>query len=109
MKKIYMDYAATTPVDPEVVQAILPYMNEQFGNPSSLHAFGQQASEATEEARENIASFFGAKASEIVFTSGGTESNNFALKGVAYANKKKGNHIITLVIEHHAIISPAIF
>jgi cysteine desulfurase len=104
-----MDYAATTPVDPEVVQAMLPYLTEQFGNPSSLHAFGQQASEATEEARANIASFFGAKASEIVFTSGGTESNNFALKGVAYANRKKGNHIITSVIEHHAIIEPCHF
>lgn len=109
MKKIYMDYAATTPVDPEVLKAMLPYFTEHYGNPSSLHAFGQQARAAMEEAREGIASFLGAKTAEIVFTSGGTESNNFAVKGVAYANRKKGNHIITSVIEHHAITEPCHF
>jgi len=109
MKKIYLDYAATTPVDPAVLKAMEPYFTEHFGNPSSLHAFGQQARSAMESARESIASFLGAKPSEIVFTSGGTESNNFAIKGVAYARRKKGNHIITTGIEHHAVIEPCHF
>ena len=109
MRKIYLDYAATTPTDPEVVKAMLPYFTDRFGNPSSLHSFGQEAKEATEGARESVASFIGAKPEEIVFTSGGTESNNFTLKGIAYANKNKGNHIITSAIEHHAITEPCKF
>lgn len=104
MKSIYLDHAATTPVDPEVVKAMLPYFTEHFGNPSSLHSFGQEAKKAVEGARDSIASLIGAKAEEIVFTSGGTESDNFALKGVAVARKDKGNHVITSVIEHHAVL-----
>jgi len=103
MKRIYLDYAATTPCDPEVIKAMEPYFFEKFGNPSSIHSFGQEAKGAIEEAREKLASFLGAKVDEIIFTSGGTESNNFAVGGVAYAQANKGNHIITSAIEHHAI------
>jgi len=109
MKKIYLDNAATTPTDARVLQAMLPYFTEVYGNPSSLHAFGQEAKHAIEEARCNVAAFIGAKPEEIVFTSGGTESNNFAIKGVAYARREKGNHIITSKIEHHAILEPCHF
>jgi cysteine desulfurase len=109
MRKIYLDYAATTPTDPEVVRAMLPYFSETFGNPSSAHEFGRDARAAVEAARENVAGLLGAKAAEIVFTSGGTESNNFAIKGVAYANRNKGNHIITSSIEHHAVTEPCHF
>ncbi|MHB8091558.1 MAG: cysteine desulfurase NifS [Syntrophales bacterium] len=104
MKSIYLDYAATTPADPAVVKAMLPYFTEHFGNPSSLHSFGQEAKRAVETARASVASLIGAQAGEIVFTSGGTESDNFALKGAAAARKEKGNHIITTVIEHHAVL-----
>ena len=107
MKKVYLDYAATTPVDPEVLAAMQPYFFEKFGNPSSLHAYGQEAKKAVEDSRQTLAEFINAKPEEIVFTSGGTESDNFALLGVAYALEKKGNHIITSVIEHHAVIEPA--
>jgi len=109
MRRIYLDYAATTPVDPAVLEAMEPYFTEHFGNPSSLHAFGQQARSAMENAREGIAAFLGARPGEIVFTSGGTESNNFAVKGVAYARRKKGNHLITTGIEHHAVTEPCRF
>ncbi|MGE5799180.1 MAG: cysteine desulfurase NifS [Syntrophaceae bacterium] len=109
MKRIYLDHAATTPVDPEVIEAMLPYFRETFGNPSSIHSFGQQARSAVEDAREKVASFMGAKPAEIVFTSGGTESNNFAIKGIAWANRKKGNHIVTSAIEHHAVMEPCRF
>ena len=104
MKSIYLDYAATTPADPAVVKAMLPYFTEHFGNPSSLHSFGQEAKRAVETARASVASLIGAQAGEIVFTSGGTESDNFALKGAVAARKEKGNHIITTVIEHHAVL-----
>jgi cysteine desulfurase len=109
MRKIYLDYAATTPTDPEVVKAMLPYFSETFGNPSSAHEFGRDARAAVEAARETVAALLGAKAAEIVFTSGGTESDNFAIKGVAYANRNKGNHIITSSIEHHAVTEPCHF
>ena len=109
MKRIYLDNAATTPTDPAVVEAMQPYFSEIFGNSSSLHSFGLEARRAIEAVRENTASFLGAKPEEIVFTSGGTESNNFALKGVAYANKEKGNHIITSRIEHHSVLEPCKF
>ena len=109
MKKIYLDNAATTPTDPRVVQAILPYFTEVYGNPSSLHAFGQGAKHAIEDARHTVADFMGAKPEEIVFTSGGTESNNFTIKGVALAKREKGNHIITSKIEHHAVLEPCHF
>jgi cysteine desulfurase len=109
MKRIYFDYAATTPVDPEVVNAMLPYFTEVFGNPSSLHYFGRQANNAVENARATAAGFIGAKPEEIIFTSGGTESDNFALKGIAYANSSKGRHIITSNIEHHAVMESCQF
>ena len=109
MSAIYLDYAATTPVDPGVIEAMLPYFRDTFGNPSSIHSFGQQARSAVEDAREKVASFLGAKPAEIIFTSGGTESNNFAIKGIAWANRKKGNHIITSAIEHHAVMEPCHF
>jgi len=88
---------------------MLPYFTDRFGNPSSIHSFGQEGKAAIEEAREKIANLIGAKQEEIIFTSGGTESNNSALKGVAYANQHKGNHIITTPLEHHAIIEPCNF
>jgi len=109
MKKVYLDYAATTPTDPLVSAAMEPYFFEKFGNASSLHAYGQEAKKALEDSRQTLADFIGAKPEEIVFTSGGTESDNSALLGVAYALEKKGNHIITSVIEHHAISEPAKF
>lgn len=106
MQRIYLDYAATTPTDPEVARVMLPYFTEVFGNPSSIHYFGQQAKKGMEEARDKLASFLGAKSEEIIFTSGGTESNNFALFGVASALESKGNHIIISAIEHHAVTEP---
>lgn len=109
MKKVYLDYAATTPVDPQVLAAMEPYFFEKFGNASSLHAYGQEAKKALEDSRQALADFINAKPEEIVFTSGGTESDNFALLGAAYALEKKGNHIITSAIEHHAISEPAKF
>ncbi|MEK6727992.1 MAG: cysteine desulfurase NifS [Candidatus Omnitrophota bacterium] len=109
MERIYLDYAATTPCDPEVVKAMEPYFFTKFGNASSIHSFGQEAKKAIEDSRETLALFLGAKPEEIVFTSGGTESDNFALKGVASALEKKGNHIITSVIEHHAVSEPCKF
>ncbi len=109
MKRIYMDHAATTPVDPEVVAAMLPFFTENYGNASSMHAFGQEARQAIEQARESIALLIGAKPDEIIFTSGGTESDNFAVKGIAYARKDKGNHIITSAVEHHAVLEPCHF
>ncbi|MFH1889223.1 MAG: cysteine desulfurase NifS [Candidatus Omnitrophota bacterium] len=109
MKRVYLDYAATTPCDPEVSRAMEPYCFEKFGNPSSIHSFGQEAKGAIEEAREELASFLGAKPEEIIFTSGGTESNNYAIQGIAFAKEDKGNHIITTAIEHHAITQPCKF
>jgi len=104
MKRIYLDHAATTPTHPEVVQAMLPFFGESFGNPSSIHFFGQESRASVDEAREKIASLIGAGSEEIVFTSGGTEADNLALKGVALANRQRGNHIITTAIEHHAVL-----
>jgi cysteine desulfurase len=109
MKRIYLDYAATTPTDPEVLKAMEPYFFDKFGNASSIHTFGQEAKKAVEDSRQILATFLGADPSEIVFTSGGTESNNFAVKGIAYALEKKGNHIITSSIEHHAVGEPCKF
>jgi cysteine desulfurase len=104
MKRIYMDHAATTSTDVEVVEAMKPFFTQKYGNPNSIHSFGQEAREAVEEAREKIARLIGANPSEIVFTAGGTEADNYAIKGIAWANQKKGNHIITSQIEHHAVL-----
>jgi len=103
-KKIYFDYAATTPVDPRVIKVMLPYLGKKFGNTMSIHSFGQDAKIALEKSREQVADLIGAKVNEIIFTSSATESNNLALKGVAFANKNKGKHIIISQIEHPCII-----
>jgi cysteine desulfurase len=109
MKKIYLDNAATTPTDVKVLEAMLPFFSQVYGNPSSLHAFGQEAKHAIEEARYITAQFIGASQEEIIFTSGGTESDNSAIKGVAYARRDSGNHIITSRIEHHAVLETCHF
>lgn len=101
---IYLDNAATTPVRKEVVDAMLPYFTQNFGNPSSVYKIAQLNKKAIDEARETIASHIGAMANEIFFTSGGSEADNWALKGMALAHKDKGNHIITTKVEHHAIL-----
>jgi cysteine desulfurase len=109
MKRIYLDYAATTPTRPEVVQAMLLYYSDAFGNPSSLYSYGLEARQAIETARNKVAAAIGAKKEEIVFTGGGSEADNLAIKGVAFANGRKGNHIITSVIEHHAVLATCKF
>lgn len=106
MKRVYLDHNATCPVHPEVLEAMLPYLRENFGNPSSLHSFGKRARKGVEEAREKLAKLIGCLPEEIIFLSGGTEANNLAIKGVAEALKSKGNHIITSKVEHHAILNP---
>jgi cysteine desulfurase len=109
MKQIYLDHAATTPMAQEVLEAMLPYFTERYGNPSSLHAFGQDAKEGIEQARQTIAEFIHANPDEIVFTGSGTESDNTVIKGVAHTLRAKGNHIVTSAIEHHAIHEPLHF
>lgn len=104
MPKIYMDYGATTPVDPEVLKAMLPYFSKRFGNASSIHRFGIEAAAALAESRKTIARALNAEEDEIFFTSSGTESNNTVLKGIAFANRDKGKHIITTKIEHDCIL-----
>lgn len=106
MKPIYLDYNATTPLDPRVVEAMLPYLKDNFGNPSSDHYYGKITKEAVNKARKQVSALLGCKENELIFTSGGSESNNFAIKGIAFANKERGNHIITSQIEHPAIINP---
>jgi cysteine desulfurase len=103
-KKIYLDYAATTPVKNKVLEEMLPYFNEKFGNASSIYFYGREAKQALDLARDRVAKVIGAKQDEIYFTGGGSESDNWAIKGIAYANKEKGNHIITTKIEHHAVL-----
>lgn len=100
---IYLDHAATTPLRPEALEAMLPYLTERFGNPSSPHAFGRAARAALDEARERMAARLNAEPRELVFTSGGTEANNLALKGAAWAGKARGNQIVTSAIEHHSV------
>lgn len=106
---IYLDYAATTPVDPAVLDAMLPHFSTNFGNPSSIHKWGRGAEKAIEQARRDIASILNCEPNELIFTSGGTESDNFALRGAALALREagKGNHLITTAIEHHAVLSTA--
>ncbi len=103
-KLIYMDYAATTPTRQEVVNTMLPYMTTNFGNPSSIYTLAQDARNAVDSARKTISQILGSRSSEIVFTSGGTESDNTAIKGVSFAMKHLGNHIITSMVEHHAVL-----
>lgn len=103
----YFDHAATTPVDPRVLQKMLPYFTENFGNPNSQHACGRRAAAAVDEARDTVASLIGAKPSEIYFTSGGTESDNWALRGAAHANAERGKHLIVSAVEHPAMIATA--
>ncbi len=107
MRFIYLDHAATTPVHPKVVESMLPYFTEGFGNASSIYSIGRESRKALDDARETVAGILGCGPSEIVFTSGGTESDNLALKGVAFANRPRGNHIITTQVEHHAILHTA--
>lgn len=104
MKQIYFDHAATTPTDPAVAAAMVDYMTQDFGNPSSPHSFGRKVRPAVRKARQQVAALIGAKTEEIFFTSGGSESDNWAIKGIAFAQKEKGRHIITTAIEHHAVL-----
>jgi len=104
-RTIYMDHAATTPVHPTVLEMMLPYFSHKYGNPSGIYSIGQEARRAVDEARTTVSSVLGCRTDEIIFTSGGTESDNAALKGTAFALKEEGNHIITSVIEHHAVLN----
>jgi len=103
MKPIYLDYNATTPIDPEVAAAMQPYLVEYFGNPSSAHWYGQQTKKAVETARQQVAALLQCHPHEVIFTSGGSEANNHAIKGVAFAHRERGTHIITTTIEHPAV------
>ena len=106
VRKVYLDHAATTPAHPKVVEAMMPYFTAKFGNPSNLHDMGREAKNAVEDARVKTAALIGAKPEEIFFTSSGTESNNFAVKGLAQANSQKGNHIIVSQVEHFSVLHP---
>ncbi|MDE2217415.1 MAG: cysteine desulfurase, partial [Planctomycetota bacterium] len=106
MEKVYMDNASGTPVHPKVMEAIMPFLKDGFGNPSNLHQFGRISSDAIQAARGQVANLVHAKPNEIIFTSSGTEANNFAIKGILAAHKKKGNHIITSQIEHFSVLNP---
>jgi cysteine desulfurase len=105
-RRIYLDHNATTPLRPEVLEAMLPYLKEIFGNPSSIHQFGQEAKTGMEEGRERVANLIHSNPSEIVFTGSGTAADNLAIKGIAYASREKGRHIITSSIEHLAVLNP---
>ncbi len=107
MRKVYLDNAATTPMLPEVLEAMLPYLKESYGNPQSLHGWGDEAREAIEDARGKVAALIGAQPEEISFTSSGTESNNFAVKGLAGAQQSKGRHIVVSAIEHFSVLHSA--
>ncbi len=108
-REVYLDNASTTPVLPEVAEEMYPFLKERYGNPSSIHSKGREAADAVEEARQRISRLIGADASEVVFTSGGTEADNLAIKGVALAQRKGGRHVITTRIEHHAVLEPCKF
>jgi len=108
-KLIYLDHAATTPLHPEVLDAMMPYLTTQFGNPSTLYAFGRDARQAVEDARAKVAALIGAEPDEIYFTSGATEADNWAIVGAALARESKGRHIITSAIEHHAVLETCEF
>src|SRR5262249_1120336 len=104
MRRVYLDSNATTPMRPEVVAAMLPVFSEHFGNASSIHWFGQEAKTMVDEARQKVARLIHAEAAEVVFLSGGTEADNFAIRGIAESKKPRGRHIITSRIEHHAVL-----
>lgn len=106
VRKVYLDHAATTPVHPKVAEAMMPYFTAKFGNPSNLHDMGREAKNAVDDARGKTAALIGARPEEIFFTSSGTESNNFAVKGLAQANSQKGNHIIVSQMEHFSVLHP---
>ncbi len=106
MERVYLDYAATTPVRHEVFEAMKPYLNEAFGNPSTLYSYGEEARDAMEEARRDVAALVNSTSGDIVFTSGGTEANNLAIKGAALALQGTGNHVITSAVEHHSVLGP---
>ena len=106
---IYLDYNATTPIDKEVADAMFPFLYENYGNPSSNHELGVTAKKAVEQAREHVAALINCSSDEIIFTSGGSESNNTAIKGVAFKYRNKGNHIVTSTIEHPAVLNPCNF
>ncbi|MEX0710439.1 MAG: aminotransferase class V-fold PLP-dependent enzyme, partial [Chloroflexota bacterium] len=101
---IYLDHAATTPLREEVLAAMSPYLTEHFGNPSSLHASGRRARQGLDEAREGVAAILGAKPREVIFTAGGSESDNLAIKGAAWAASARGRHIVTSSVEHKAVL-----
>jgi len=103
--KIYLDHHATTPIDPRVLEAMLPFLKYEFGNASSTHCFGVSAQQAVINARRQVSRLFSAGQSDVIFTSGATESNNLAIKGFAFANKSKGRHIITSQVEHNSILN----
>src|SRR6266849_19546 len=102
-RKVYLDHSATTPVDPRVFEAMLPYLTGKFGNPSSVHYFGQEARAAVDRARREVAALLGARANEMVFLSGGTEANNLAIRGLCEATEAHGKHVITSRIEHSSV------
>lgn len=103
-RSVYLDHAATTAVKPEVLEEMIPYFTEKYGNPSSIYSIGRESKKAIDEARDKVAAALGAKPQEIFFTGSGTEADNWAIKGIAYTNRHKGNHIITTAIEHHAVL-----
>jgi len=104
---VYLDHSATTPLDPEVLQAMMPYLTEEFGNASSVYGLGQRARQAIDQARDEVAAFYGVAAKEVIFTSGGTEGDNFAFQGIARRNADRGRHVITSTIEHDAVLRSA--
>ena len=107
MPMVYLDHSATTPLDPEVLQAMMPYLTEEFGNASSVYGLGQRARQAIDQARDEVAAFYGVAAKEVIFTSGGTEGDNLAFRGIAARNADRGRHVITTTIEHDAVLRSA--
>lgn len=106
-QRIYLDHAGTTPTDPRVIQAMLPYLTDLWGNPSGIYYEAREARKGLDAARRSVAEVLGARPTEVIFTSSGTESDNLALRGAAYANRRRGDHIITSAVEHHAVLHAA--